>query len=161
VAEFWSDDLARVQHEENLELTRRENLARNEAEDAFNAQYSPEEIRQMVKEGEQKAALEQSDAEQIKFMSKFVRDNPWYVNNLHNRDVIIRNIHTIVEKTGRQYADWGEHDFRLALDAAADEGELLTNGPYVRQGPDVDAMTTDEIQGLAYEQQAGIRRRTT
>lgn len=143
-------------HEENAEIHRRE----CNTQDAIAAEFGKlplEEIRRLDKEQNEREAREQADQEQINFVSKFVRDNPWYVNNTHNRDVISRRINELVQSQGRQYADWGEQDFRLAIDAAADAGELYTNGRYVRQSPDTEAMETGELRQRAINQLRGVK----
>jgi hypothetical protein len=156
LANFASESQLHAQDEENKEIHRRE----CNTQDAIAAEFAKvplEEIRRLDTEKNEREAREQADQEQINFVSKFVRDNPWYVNNTHNRDVISQRINKLVQSQGRQYADWGEQDFRLAIDAAADAGELYTNGRYVRQSPDTEAMETGELRQAAIDQLRGLR----
>jgi hypothetical protein len=164
-AKYWNYEKEPVQHAENQELLKRSNAARNEAEDNFNAKYSPEEQRAMVKEGERKEAAEQAKYEQNKITSKFVRDNSsWYTNDLHNRDLLIARLDASLQASGRvkpgETIPWTEQDFKQALDSLADEGLLHCHAPYQRQGPDTNAMTTDELRQLAIDQlgEAGLPR---
>jgi hypothetical protein len=160
LANFASESEQRVRHEENQELLKRSNAARNEAEDQFNAQYSVEEQREMLKAQERQEAAEQAASEQRRITSKFVRDNSsWYTNDLHNRDLLYQRIDALLQSSGRcrpgETLAWTEQDFHQALDSLADEGVLHCHGPYVRQGPDTNAMSTEDLRQLAIDQLSG------
>lgn len=156
LAGYWSESQLHAQDEENKEIRRRKNATEAAIEEEF-AKIPLEEIRRMDTEKNQSGAAEQAKYEQNKITTKFVRDNAsWYTNDLHNRDLLYQRIDASLQASGRvkpgEIIPWTEQDFQQALDSLADEGVLHCHGPYVRQGPDVDAMRTEDLRQLAINQ---------
>jgi hypothetical protein len=159
LAGFWSESQLHAQDEENKEIHRR----KCNTQDAIAAEFAKvplDEIRRLDKEQHQQEAAEQAAYEQRRIAANFVRDNSsWYTNDLYNRDLINKRIEALLQANGRhtpgETMAWTEQDFHQALDSLGDEGVLHTHGAYQRQGPDVNAMTTDELRQLATDQLSG------
>ncbi len=154
---WWSESKESKAAERERERLTRENAALRAEEEKWDG-VPLEDIRCRDIEKNQRESAAQADAAQRQFIAKFCRDNPFLVDDENNRDVLIVRINALVRESGREYANWGPHDFKIAMDAAADANELHCRGPYQRQSfteAELNAMSQDELRMLAVDQLSG------